>query len=361
MGIYTIRTGVLSFLTLSVICATGRELTGNPFLFPDIWSTLRSRRETADIHAGEFCVDVSTYGLLKFEQTPRKKCDTTFEKICETKDEKVCNEVTEIQCDIVPYTECEMLMEVTPYKSFDMVPKVFNKKICNETTEFIPHTKMMPECKNVTKQNCVTKWETDAEGKQVWAGNEDCEPVTWRECELVPRQVDFKVPKIECFDAEEIPYTDCVDAEKTQMTTSMVCKVKHTTNCHPAISTKCQNIKYQECKELPREVCEERQMMIPTQEREHKKKCLLPDIGAAGTGAVTPRGNKTDLDKVAAAAAAVAALDESESQQHSVSALPAKQKRPAVYQEPRQGKTFQGQVGTPRINQAVRNGQFIQN
>ena len=26
---------------------------------------------------------------------------------------------------------------------------------------------------------------------QVWAGNEDCEPVTWRECELVPRQVSL--------------------------------------------------------------------------------------------------------------------------------------------------------------------------
>ena len=50
-----------------------------------------------------------------------------------------------------------------------MVPKTFYKKICNETTEFIPHTKMMPECRNVTKQNCVTKWETDAEGKQVRA------------------------------------------------------------------------------------------------------------------------------------------------------------------------------------------------
>jgi hypothetical protein len=44
------------------------------------------------------------------------------------------------------------------------------------------------------------------------------------------QQVDFKVPKIECFDAEEIPYTDCVDAEKIQMTTSMVCQV---TVSHP--------------------------------------------------------------------------------------------------------------------------------
>ena len=48
-------------------------------------------------------------------------------------------------------------------------------------------------------------------------------------------------------------------------------------------------------------MCEEREMMVPTQEREHKKKCLLPDAGSSGaaggaTGAaVTPRGSKTDL------------------------------------------------------------------
>ena len=31
----------------------------------------------------------------------------------------------------------------------------------------IPHVKMLPECRNVTKQNCVTLWETDPDGKQV--------------------------------------------------------------------------------------------------------------------------------------------------------------------------------------------------
>ncbi len=54
---------------------------------------------------------------------------------------------------------------------------------------------------------------------KVWAGNEACEPVTWRECKLVPRQVDFKVPKVDCEEGEVIPYTDCEDAEKVQMTT----------------------------------------------------------------------------------------------------------------------------------------------
>lgn len=50
----------------------------------------RLRRETVDLHNGEFCVDVSTYGSVTFEATPREKCDTTFQKQCETKTEQVC-------------------------------------------------------------------------------------------------------------------------------------------------------------------------------------------------------------------------------------------------------------------------------
>ncbi len=69
--------------------------------------------------------------------------------------------------------------------------------------------------------------------------------MTWRECKLVPRKVDFKVPKVDCVEGEAIPYTDCVEAEKTQMTTKMTCEVKHTTDCRPVTSTKCQNIRYQ--------------------------------------------------------------------------------------------------------------------
>ena len=94
----------------------------------------------------------------------------------------------------------------------------------------IPHVKMLPECRNVTKQNCVTLWETDPEGKQVagyyryyryyriidiiditistlrqvWAGNEACEPVTWQECKLVPKTVKFIVPEINCTDGQEV-------------------------------------------------------------------------------------------------------------------------------------------------------------
>ena len=78
----------------------------------------------------------------------------------------MCDEVTEMQCEIVPYTECQMEMEVTPYKSYEMVPQIFKKKVCKEGMDVVQHTKMMPECRNVTKQNCITKWETDENGNQ---------------------------------------------------------------------------------------------------------------------------------------------------------------------------------------------------
>ena len=45
---------------------------------------------------------------------------------------------------------------------------------------------MEPKCENVTRQDCVTKWEVRTGGRKVWAGNEDCKPVTWMKCELVP-------------------------------------------------------------------------------------------------------------------------------------------------------------------------------
>ena len=79
---------------------------------------------------------------------------------------------------------------------------------------------------------------------------------------MVPRQVDFKVPKISCEDADEVPYTDCQDKEKEQMTTKMTCEVKHTTNCEAVTSTKCANINYQECAEVPEESCETVEMQV---------------------------------------------------------------------------------------------------
>ena len=138
-----------------------------------------------------------------------------------------------------------MLMESVPYESFNVVQRIFKIKKCTEGIDTIKHTKMMPECKNVTKQHCVTKWKTDAAGKQVWAGNEDCEPVTWRECKLIPKLVDFKVPKIECESVKEVTYKEYIKVEKVQMTSKMICSVQHASDCKPVVKEKCESIEYQ--------------------------------------------------------------------------------------------------------------------
>ena len=74
-----------SWQILSLFVASGSALSRSD------WPSLmqRLRREVVDLHSGEFCVDVSTYGDIKFEGQPREKCDTTFEKKCETKSEQV--------------------------------------------------------------------------------------------------------------------------------------------------------------------------------------------------------------------------------------------------------------------------------
>ena len=52
-------------------------------------SVSRVRRELVDLHTGEFCVDVSTWGDVIYEPVEREKCDSIFTKVCEDKNKQV--------------------------------------------------------------------------------------------------------------------------------------------------------------------------------------------------------------------------------------------------------------------------------
>lgn len=45
--------------------------------------------KTVDLHKGEFCVDVSTYGPVEYDHVPKETCDSTFSKQCEDRSERV--------------------------------------------------------------------------------------------------------------------------------------------------------------------------------------------------------------------------------------------------------------------------------
>ena len=115
---------------------------------------------------------------------------------------------------------------------------------------------------------------------QVWAGNEDCEEVTWKKCELKPEQHEFKVPKMECGDTGEvITWDDCEEIEDTRMTTQLTCNVLHATKCEPKVTQICKDIEYDEWFEEAKEDCKPATIRMPNQTFEHKKKCLFHDNG----------------------------------------------------------------------------------
>jgi len=230
-----------------------------------------------DLHNKEFCVDVSAFKPLEWVEREGESCSTEFVKQCEEKRENVCADVAETVCDVVPYTECTMGMEEQQYSQTELAPKLFVEQTCKTSAKTVPHIKKVPECRNVTKQNCVTLWETDEQGNQVWAGKEGCEPVTWQECKLVDKTVHFRVPDVNCTPKQELWYHVPEPVQLTRMTNTFTCKVKNTTSCWVEPKSKCKYIKWQECREIPVTNCQSKLVHVPEQEKIHRKKCLLPN------------------------------------------------------------------------------------
>ena len=101
---------------------------------------------------------------------------------------------------------------------------------------------------------------------QVWAGTDACEPVTWQECKLVPKDVQFIVPEITCSDKQELWYHEPEPVMDTRMTNTFGCKVgsnsegksfkvalkfskvKSTTSCKSQTRKDCQQITWSECR-----------------------------------------------------------------------------------------------------------------
>merc|ERR1712114_141859 len=115
----------------------------------------------------------------------------------------------------------------------------YELKKCKTVTENIPHRKKVPECRTVTKQNCDTEWDVDDNGNKVWTGRESCSPVSWEECDLVEKEVDFAAEKTECFTAGNVKYLDFEDCRSNS-------DVK---------SNKCATVRYQDCSVKPDEEC----------------------------------------------------------------------------------------------------------
>ena len=55
-----------------------------------------------DLHNKEFCVDVSTYQPVVWEEREGEACRTEWQMQCEDKAEQVCADISETRCDVSP-------------------------------------------------------------------------------------------------------------------------------------------------------------------------------------------------------------------------------------------------------------------
>jgi len=232
--------------------------------------------DTVDLHHGQHCSDVSYWSTVQRRPKNTVCCNTRFVKKCKEITQEVCLDVTEIACKAVAWADCRMEMGQQDGNKCNWVDRLFPEQDCENEERKVFHNKQIPECRNVTKQNCVTNWEVNKNGEKEWTGNENCTPVTWKECKLVDTKVPFTVTESKCSTVKNIPWMDVENSTTTEMTSSMKCQVKYSTNCLPVARKDCTTVTYQECEEVPEDDCVPKETWEPFQEKFHKKKCLLP-------------------------------------------------------------------------------------
>ena len=66
--------------------------------FRSEYEDIESTTSNPDLHSGEYCVDVSSYGMIMVNKTRKEKCKTVYDKDCKPKREKVGSKKISLLC-----------------------------------------------------------------------------------------------------------------------------------------------------------------------------------------------------------------------------------------------------------------------
>merc|ERR1712096_200976 len=226
---------------------------------------------------GDFCSDISFWDVVEYKSRDARCCEVGVKRSCEKKSKEVCLEATELECKAIAWAECRVsVWEKNGVKKCEPTYKDFQYKDCQEENYSVKHKKKLPECKEVTKDNCVTNWNIDNNGNKVWSGEEECSPVTWEECNIVEKEVDFPAVRTKCDTVGTIKWVDYVQQnDATVEELQNRCEVHSAVHCEPATRNACTTVYYTECTvEKTQEECKNFVVHEPFQQKRHQKKCL---------------------------------------------------------------------------------------
>ena len=139
--------------------------------------------------------------------------------------------------------------------------------------------------RNVTKEQCDSKWVLNAAGEKVWAGNENCQLKTWEECTLVEKKNPTQVPVWKCTDDKVINYNVPVIRQVAVNYYATKCVAAAYAQCTTRQESQCTEVEYEECTDVIEPICFGcgtpaapgcgMEFRVPFQKYDHRLKCIV--------------------------------------------------------------------------------------
>ncbi len=225
----------------------------------------------------DHCVDISRYSEIQYNITVADLCAYRTSRVCTKKVNSACVAIPYQTCKVVGYANCLSDEFVKTFHDDAIEKQTFTGKDCFEDGfEVLNENHKTPECKNVTREQCDSKWVLNAAGEKVWAGNENCVEHTWEECTLVDVPSQVTVPKWKCVDGATITYNIPILKEVQVPGYVTKCAAAAYAECQTTTKQECAEIEYEECADVIEPFCfGMMEFRVPYQTYDHRLKCII--------------------------------------------------------------------------------------
>jgi len=227
-------------------------------------------------HSEDKCVDVSKYRNVEYNTTIEKICSYKVERECIPKSKRVCVALPSTECTMEAGYTCEIEKWDETVRCDETQRNTFTPKKCvPDGFKTLREVKQVPECRNVTKQVCDSKWEVNAEGQKVFASKENCRDKTWEKCNLVDKVIEEQVPAHTCVDDAVETYLTVLKKEEQTTNIKNTCSAIGGAVCRVSSSTDCTEVEWTECQERIITDCQKVTVKLPFQEYDHLLRCKV--------------------------------------------------------------------------------------
>ena len=148
----------------------------------------------------------------------------------------------------------------------------FNIYLLIPFTQELTDFEEVPDCKKVWKKQCDSVWVFGHHGARE-EKQENCRDVEIEDCTLVRKPVTTSYPKYHCADDHPISYLK--PTRKNINRYSKKCEVGARPVCQTKKERKCDWVSYEECSENYRSTSNVVTTRIPSQDYDHRLKCIV--------------------------------------------------------------------------------------